>query len=296
MTKLRVGTRGSDLALVQMRGVVERLCAATPFLTVEEVVIKTHGDIATTQPIDADWPIGGFVGAVEQALAAGRIDFAVHSYKDLPTATTPGLMIVAVPTREVAHDVLVTREAVDLDDLPSGFRLGTSSPRRTAQLRRLGDIEIVPIRGNVTTRIAKIEQENLDGVVLAAAGLKRLGIKPQFLTDLPTERFVPAPAQGALALQTREGDASTALIKVLDDHSTRRAVDAERSFMRAIDAGCHTPVGALATVEGETISLHAQLFSEHSGQMVEGVEVGADPHEVGRRLAQRLMHELEAIT
>ncbi|MGB2985649.1 MAG: hydroxymethylbilane synthase [Phycisphaerae bacterium] len=294
MTTLRAGTRGSDLALWQTRWVVDRLRAAHPSVTIDEVVIKTHGDVATEQKFDADWPVGGFVGAIEQALARGHIDFAVHSYKDLQTAVTPGLVIAAVPPREVVHDVLVTREALDLDHLRPGFRLGTSSPRRAAQFRRLGDLVIVPIRGNVATRIATIKRDNLDGVVLAAAGLKRLGINPPHRIDLPTDRFVPSPAQGALAVQTRENDIAATLVKTLDDEHSRRGVEAERSFLRAIGAGCHVPVGALATVDAAALSLHGQLFSEDGSRMAEAVETGDDPQQVGPMLADRLMRELGA--
>ena len=293
MKSLRVGTRGSDLALWQTRWVCDQLHQAHRSLRIDEVIIKTHGDTATEQLFDADWPVGGFVGAIEQALVKEVIDFAVHSYKDLQTATTPGLVIAAVPTREAVHDVLVTREPVDLEDLPSGFKLGTSSPRRAAQFRLLGDVQIVSIRGNLPTRIAKIDREGLDGVVLAAAGVKRLGIKPPYTIDLPTDRFVPAPAQGALAIQTREGSPASELTAAIDDEPSRRTVEAERGFLRAINAGCHVPVGALATVDGVQVSLHGQLFSDDAERMVEGVESGDDPPSVGRRLADRLLRELE---
>lgn len=292
MTTLRLGTRGSDLALWQSRWVADRLRAAHPSLIVEEVIIKTHGDLATEQKFDADWPVGGFVGAIEQALTDKRIDFAVHSYKDLQTATTAGLVIAAIPAREVVHDVLVTREPVRLDRLPPDFRLGTSSPRRAAQFRQLGVTTIVPLRGNVPTRIAKIESENLDGVVLAAAGLKRLGIEPPHCADLPTDRFVPAPAQGALAIQTRADDVAADIVKVLDDPTTRRCITAERSFLGTINAGCHVPVAALAHVEGDTVSLHAQLFSDDGLRLAEGVEKGKNPERTGTILGERLLLEL----
>jgi len=292
MTRLRVGTRGSDLALRQTRWVCDLLRAVHAGLELEEVVIKTHGDIATGQPLDTDFPVGGFVSAIEQALLEKRIDFAVHSYKDLPTAVTPGLMIAAVPKREVPHDVLVTLQPVDLAKLPRGIRLGTSSPRRAAQFRRIADVQIVPIRGNVPTRIAKVGQGEFDGVVLAAAGLKRLGLQPPNLIDLPVNRFVPAPAQGALAVQVREGDATVTILAVIEHNPSRRAVEAERSFLRHLHAGCHTPVGALAIVNGSTIALHGQLFSDDGLRMVEGVETGDDPQLVGSRLAERLAQEL----
>ncbi|MCH8252572.1 MAG: hydroxymethylbilane synthase [Planctomycetes bacterium] len=289
---LRVGTRGSDLALWQTGWISERLRAAHPSLEIERIIIKTHGDTARDQPFDENWPVGGFVGAIEQALSAERIDLAVHSYKDLQTAVTPGLTIAAIPRREVAHDILVTRDPVDLDALPAGFRIGTSSPRRIAQLERLGNVIIVAIRGNVPTRIAKINQAGLDGVVLAAAGVKRLGLVVPHAIELPPDRFVPAPAQGALAVQTREEGSTAELVRVLDHGPTRRAVEAERSFLRAVGAGCHTPVGALATVDGTAIRLHAQLFSDDRRRCAEGIETGDDCAAVGRRLAERLMREL----
>ena len=293
MTRLRVGTRGSDLALRQSRWVCDLLRAVHAVVEFEEVVIKTHGDIATGQPLDTDFPVGGFVSAIEQALLDGRIDFAVHSYKDLPTATTPGLMIAAVPTREAPHDVLVTREPVVPLNLPRGIRLGTSSPRRAAQFRRLADVQIVPIRGNVPTRVAKVESGELDGVVLAVAGLKRLGLQPRNLIDLPIDWFMPAPAQGALAVQVREGDAIASLLAPIEHRPSRSAVEAERSFLRNINAGCHTPVGALATVSGSTITLHGQLFSDDGLHMVEGGEMGDDPHTIGARLAENLARKLQ---
>jgi hydroxymethylbilane synthase len=293
MKTLRVGTRGSDLALGQTEWVVLRLCAAHPSLRVDRVIINTHGDTATEQRFDADWPVGGFVGAIEQALAHGEVDFAVHSYKDMQTAVTAGLVVAAVPPREVVHDVLVTREPVELAKLRKSFRLGTSSPRRAAQFRRMADVEIVPIRGNVPTRIAKIEREGLDGVVVAAAGLKRLGIKPDHVLELPTDKFVPSPAQGALAVQTRvKGEART-LVGILEDLPTRRCVDAERSFLGTIKAGCHVPVGALARLEGRRLTLRGQLFSEDAARLAEGVEVGEDPINLGEQLAWRLLRELQ---
>jgi hydroxymethylbilane synthase len=294
MTHLRVGTRGSDLALWQTRWVCDRLRECHPGLQIEEIIIKTHGDTATEQLFDADWPVGGFVMALEQALVNKQVDFAVHSYKDLQTAVTPGLAIAAVPVREAVHDVLFTRGEFDLGDVPNGFRLGTSSPRRSAQFRQLGTIEVVPIRGNVATRVAKLERENLDGVVLAAAGVKRLGIEHPFVTDLPTDRFVPSPAQGALAIQTREDDATAEIISSLDDETSHRAITAERSFLAAINAGCHVPVGALAAVDDPNVSLHAQLFSDDGARCVEDTNSGDDPQQVGQQLGEHLIKRLEA--
>ncbi len=293
MTTLRVGTRGSDLALWQTKWVCDQLRRAHPSLTLEQDIIKTHGDMVTDQSFGAQWPVGAFVTALEQALLEERVDLAVHSFKDLQTAETEGLTIAATPQREVVHDVLLTREATRLEDLPAKARIGTNSPRRAAQLLRMGDFEIVPIRGNVPTRVAKIERENLDGVVLAAAGLKRLGIEYPRVIELPTDRFVPAPAQGALAVQTRKETEAAELAAVLDHPPTRKAVTAERAFLRAINAGCHTPVGALGSVDGETVTLHALLFTDDYARDVDGTETGSDPVAVGETLAERLMRELQ---
>lgn len=292
MKQLRVGTRGSDLALWQTEWVSRHLRAAYPALEIDRIIITTHGDTAVDQPFSADWPTGGFVGAIEQALVAGRIDFAVHSFKDLPTARTGGLTIAAVPKREVVHDVLFTRERVALDSLPPGFKIATSSPRRAAQLRRLGNVQIVPIRGNVPTRLKKLDCGEFDGVVLAAAGVTRLELSGPHRIDLPVERFVPSPAQGALAVQSREEPEAIEILRAIEDADSHRRVTAERAFLKEIGAGCHIPVGALATLNGPSISLHGQLFSDDGSQSAEATESGTDPEPLGRQLAQRLKHEL----
>ncbi len=292
MTRLRVGTRGSDLALWQTNWVCERLKAAHHDLEIEQIIIKTHGDAVTDKNFGRDWPVGAFVSALESALLEERIDFAVHSFKDMQTAKTEGLSIAATPVREVVHDVLLTRERMALDSLPKGARIGTNSPRRAAQLLQLGEVEIVPIRGNVPTRVAKIERENLHAVVLAAAGLKRLGIEYPYRVDLPTNRFVPAPAQGALAIQTRIDDLAYEVCRVLNDDAVRKAVTAERGVLSRINAGCHTPVGALASVNGDCISLHAKLFTDDYKAMVEGTLEGDDPAAVGDALADQLVARL----
>ncbi len=295
MTTLIVGTRGSRLALTQTRWVCDRLRDANPSLRIEEKIIKTHGDVAVDRPFDASWPVGSFVSALEQALLEGEIDFAVHSYKDLPSQSPPELVIAAVPGREAVQDVLVVSEPMDLDNPPKGFRIGTSSPRRTAQLKRLGDVEIVPVRGNVPTRLQKIEGDDLDAVVLAAAGLRRMSIEPEHVIDLPPERFVPSPAQGALAIQTRKGDKAEAIIAMLDEVPAHRAVEAERAFLACAEAGCQTPIAAWATIEGDAIKLRAQLFTEDGENLVECVETGEDPHSLGELVARRMLNELEKV-
>jgi hydroxymethylbilane synthase len=292
--RLRVGTRGSELALYQTDWVCRRLRDKNASIEIERAVIQTHGDVATETNFGKDWPAGAFVGALEKALLDDRIDFAVHSYKDLPTATTGGLIVAATPEREVVHDVLLARSAACLEELPPGARIGTNSPRRAAQLLRLGGFQIVPIRGNVPTRIAKIEREGLDGIVLAAAGLKRLGIQHPHMIELPPDQFVPAPAQGALAVQSRADRPAAKLLALLDHRPTRRAVEAERAFLRQVAAGCHSPAGALARVAGEAITLRARLFSDDYARWADGSESGADPEIIGQRLADRLRQAISA--
>ena len=293
MSRLRVGTRGSDLALWQTHWVCDRLREAHPGLEIEEVIIKTHGDVVTDKNFGRDWPVGAFVSALENALTEKHVDFAVHSFKDLQTAETTGLTIAATPPREVVHDVILTAGATKLEDLPAGARIGTNSPRRAAQLLAFREFEIIPIRGNVPTRVAKIERENLAGVVLAAAGLKRLGIEHPHRIDLDPQEFLPAPAQGALAIECRRDSDEVAILRVLDDAVTRKTVTAERSFLRHINAGCHTPVGALATIEGDRIVLRGRLFSDDYAKEVSATVRGADSNDLGRELAERLLGELK---
>jgi hydroxymethylbilane synthase len=292
VTALRVGTRGSQLALAQTRWVCARLRSAQSSVTTEEVVIKTHGDVERDRPFDETWPVGGFVTALESALRNGGIDVAVHSYKDLPSAAPEDLVVAAVPVREAVHDVLVTRAAIDLAELRDGFRVGTSSPRRAAQIRRAADVEVLPLRGNVPTRLGKLEAGEYDGIVCAAAGLRRLGLEPAHQIVLPPQRFVPAPAQGALAVQTRAGDPAAALVNTLEHADARRTVDAERAFLARVAAGCQTPLGASARIESGSIALRGQLFSDDGTRWAEGVEVGNDPAAIGGRLAERLLDEL----
>ncbi len=327
MTMLRVGTRGSELALIQTRLVCDLIQRHHVDLSFEEIIISTHGDQHKDQPFDKHWPINGFVGAIEEALLAGEIDVAVHSYKDLPSQWTPGLVIAAVPKREQPHDVMVSAIPLTLADLPAGITVGTGSPRRAAQLRRVSDVQIVPIRGNVPTRLEKVARGELDAVVVAAAGLIRLGFllpqdtppeprtlaradspqscksqlrlsqdfsKPLYTIPLPVETFVPAAGQGALAVQVRRDSDAVALTMSINHADTERAINAERALMLAVNAGCHTPVGALATIEDGQISLCAQLFDDAGDRMVEGDEVGSAAQLVGQCLGQRLVGELQA--
>ena len=272
--KLRIGTRGSDLALWQTHWVSDRLREHHSHLELEEIIIKTHGDAVQDRDFGPEWPVGAFVSALENALKGEEVDIAVHSFKDLQTAETPGLAISAMPPRAPVHDVLITREAGSLEELPDGAKIGTNSPRRGAQLKHKINCEIIPLRGNVPTRIRKLEEQGLDAIVLAAAGVTRLGIEHPRMFPLDVKMMLPAPAQGALAVQTRSNDPAAEIVAVLDHAETRRQVTAERSFLAAINAGCHTPVGALASLDGDQITLHGRLYSDDWSQCAEAEETG----------------------
>jgi len=244
---IRIGTRGSALALAQTGTVATLLEQAGA--TVELVTIVTPGD-RSSAPI-AEIGVGVFTSALRDALADGTIDVAVHSYKDLPTKPDPRLSLAAVPPRADPRDALVARDSLTLGELPPGSRVGTGSPRRAAQLQALGlGLEIVPIRGNVDTRIRKVTDGEFDAVVLARAGLARLGREDEITEVLDPIQMLPAPAQGALAVECRVDDVDTEhlLQSTMDDEATRFAVAAERAMLAALEAGCNAPVGALADV------------------------------------------------
>lgn len=247
MTTLRIGTRPSRLAVAQSGLVAERLRAAGHDAVLVEVA--TPGD-RSLAPV-AELGVGVFVSALRDALAAGEVDVAVHSYKDLPSAPDPRLVIAAVPSREDPRDALVARDGKVLGELPVGARVGTGSPRRRAQLDALGlGLEVVAIRGNVDTRIGKVTSGGLDAVVVAAAGLRRLGRVDEATELLDPVQMLPAPAQGALAIECRIDDLDLArtLTEVLDDEYTRAAVGAERALLAGLEADCSAPIGALADV------------------------------------------------
>jgi hydroxymethylbilane synthase len=256
-TTLRIGTRPSKLALAQSGLVAQRLRAAGHDAVLVEVA--TPGD-RSSAPIaelaQAGAGVGIFVSALRDALARGEVDVAVHSYKDLPSAPDPRLLIAAVPGREDPRDALVARDGKVLGELPVGARVGTGSPRRRVQLEALGlGLEVVAIRGNVDTRIGKVASGELDAVVVAAAGLRRLGRVAEATELLDPVQMLPAPAQGALAVECRIDDLDLArsLTEVLDDEHTRAAVGAERALLAGLEADCSAPIGALADVVSDWI-------------------------------------------
>ncbi|RKT57905.1 hydroxymethylbilane synthase [Saccharothrix australiensis] len=295
---LRIGTRGSALALAQTGHVADALRAAGA--DVEIVTISTPGD-RSSAPI-AEIGIGVFTSALRDALANGEIDVAVHSFKDLPTARDPRLAPAAVPPREDPRDALVARDGLTLGELPVGSKVGTGSPRRAAQLAALGlGIEVVALRGNVDTRIRKVTDGELDAVVLARAGLTRLGRAGEITETLEPIQMLPAPAQGALAVECRVDDVDTEhlLQSTLDDSASRAAVTAERALLARLEAGCSAPVGALADVvedlddQGAAVlrlSLRGVMATE-DGDLLRASATGdlTAAEELGRALAVELL-------
>jgi len=288
---LRVGTRASALARTQTQTVVDAIS-----VPVEIVPIVTEGD-RTSAALAQIGGTGVFVSALRAALLDGRIDVAVHSFKDLPTLPADGVAIAAVPLREDPRDALVARDSLTLAELPAGARIGTGSPRRAAQLRALGlGLDIVDLRGNVDTRLRTVASGELDAVVLALAGLRRLGRADEATEILDPIQLLPAPAQGALAIECRADDeAAQQSLSGLDDEDSRRAVTAERALLRALEAGCSSPIGALAVVaEGD---VGTELFIRGSVTAIDGsaaVRLSAtgpatDAEDVGRRLAADLL-------
>lgn len=268
---LRVGTRASRLALAQAEIAVAALGAADGIGPVEVVPITTRGDAISARQPRGRWVAsdGQFTRELERALLDGLVDLVVHSFKDLPTAPVDGLTIGAVLERADARDCLLTADGGGLDDLPFGGRIGTSSPRRAAQLAASrSDLVAVPIRGNVESRLRRLKAGEYDGILLAAAGLDRLGIGVPPASRLPFELMLPAPAQGALAVQVRRDDVPllTAL-RGIDHRRTRVAVEAERALLRRIGGGCLAPLGALGEVDGDTLRLRA-AFEDAGGALL----------------------------
>jgi hydroxymethylbilane synthase len=300
---IRIGTRGSALALAQTQTVADRLQDAGQ--QVELVRISTPGDQDRTKPI-AQIGVGVFTSALREALHAGEIDVAVHSYKDLPTAPEPGLVIAAVPLRGDPRDALIARDGLTLGELPPGSVIGTGSPRRTAQLLALGlGLEVRGIRGNIDTRMGKVFDGELDAVVLAKAGLDRVGRTSEITETLDPIQMLPAPAQGALAVECRADDVDVEhlLASALDDAASRATVLAERSMLAALEAGCSAPVGGLADVveditDDGTVVLRLSLrgvaatsTEPGAGQLLRASATGelADAESLGQALAAELL-------
>lgn len=290
-TALRIGTRGSQLALRQTQLFVSRFLEVHPDWQVEVVRISTKGDRVQDRPLAE---VGGkalFVEEIEHALRAGEIHVAVHSVKDIPSALPGDMAIVACLPRADVRDVLVSQVARRLDELAPGARVGTSSPRRACQLRALrSDLEIVDIRGNVDTRLAKLERGDFDAIVLAAAGLERLGLIARATQFMETTDMLPCAGQGAIGIETLAHSPHAAMVGRVNDVPTFTAVTAERAFAERVNGNCDTPLAAHAVVQGTTMQLTA-MIGHADGRSVSGVLVGtsAVAHATGRTLAETLL-------
>lgn len=293
MSVLRLGTRGSALARTQSRQVADAVEALTG-RPVELVQIRAEGDDLRI-PLDAPPRPGAFVATLRDALLAGEVDLVVHSYKDLPSAPLPGLVVAAVPQRADPRDALCARDGLTLAELPSGARIGTSSPRRSSALLRVReDLEIVAMRGNVDTRLRRVTDGVVDAVVLAAAGLSRLGLSSAITELLDPGVVLPAPAQGALAVEAGHGDLAVELA-ALDDPRSRQEVTAERLVLAGIEASCTTAVGALAHwVSEDELELVAELSGHRGitysrGALTARVSGTVEAEQLGLAVAARLL-------
>ena len=297
MSVLRIGTRGSPLALAQAGMVRARLAAAHGLAEdrVELKVIHTTGDAIQDRPLADAGGKGLFTKEIEEALLAGAIDLAVHSAKDMPTALPPGLVIAAVLSREDARDVFISRKAKTLDELAAGAVVGTASLRRQAQVKQLRpDLNIVSFRGNVETRLRKLDEGAVDATLLALAGLKRLGCDDAATAILPLDQFLPAVGQGIVAIETREDDVATrALLAAIDDRATAIALVTERAFLTVLDGSCRTPIAGHAVVGGGRLRFRglivkpdgsAAFETSREGALGDAAALGAD---AGRELKRQ---------
>ena len=298
MTTLRLGTRRSALATTQSQWVADRLRALGH--EVELVEVSTEGDLDRSTPLALLGGTGVFVSALRAALAEGRVDLAVHSLKDLPTTPDERVALAAVPQREDPRDAVVARDGLTLGELPAGSRIGTGSPRRAAQLHALGlGLDVVAIRGNVDTRIRKVHDGDVDAVVLARAGLARLGRMQEVTEVLDPLQMLPAPGQGALAVECRGSDPGLAeeVRLALDDPRTHAAVAAERSVLATLGAGCSAPVGAMGEIaegdDGDELWLRAVALSGDGAVAVRRSATGAPEagESVGRVLAEEMLED-----
>lgn len=291
--RIKIGTRGSKLALWQANWVKSVLEKKHPSLAVELVIIRTQGDKILDVPLAQVGGKGLFVKEIEEALLDGRIDLAVHSMKDMPADIPDGLCIGPIPRRENPQDVLISSKGLCLADLPAGARIGTSSLRRAAQLRHARpDIMIVPLRGNLDTRLRKLETENLAAIILAAAGVKRLDLEHRVTEYLDENIMVPAVGQGALCLELRENDpVIRPIVAFLDDPDTRAVVLGERAFLNRLEGNCQVPLAAHGTIEADIYTLCGMVADVDGSKIFK--EISSGPREsaesIGTELAERLL-------
>lgn len=289
MALFRIGSRGSQLALWQANHVADWLRARGHQVEIE--IIKTTGDKITDVALSKVGVKGLFTKEIEEALAAGRVDLAVHSLKDLPTELAPQFTLAAVTKREDARDVFVSLKYTRFTELPQEARVGTSSLRRQAQLKAVRpDLEMFPLRGNVDTRLGKLESGDLHGIILAAAGLKRLGRAEHVREALPVEVMCPAVGQGAMAIECRSSDPATQWeLAFLDDAATRKATTAERALLRTLGGGCQVPIGGYGELMDDGLRLTAVVARPDGSRLIREQQTGSDPETLGRKVGEALL-------
>lgn len=291
--KLRIGTRGSALALWQAEYVESALKRIFPNLETERIIIKTEGDRDRKSSLTQIGGQGVFTKTIEQALLQERIDVAVHSLKDLPSTMSDGLTIAAVPPRAPVEDVLISRDGKTLDEMPQGAKIATGSIRRRCQLLALRpDLQMADLRGNIHTRLRKLHEQNLDGIIMARAALERLGIRDVPYQIFAPEVMIPSVGQAAIGVQIRSDDLSVGrLVAALNDQATYQCVMAERTVLRELDTGCQFPMGAYGKITDGQMHLTAFVGSVDGKQIIRATEVGQPTRfkELGHRLAQKLL-------
>jgi hydroxymethylbilane synthase len=290
---LKIGTRGSALALAQSNWVASQISSRCPGCRIELVIIKTSGDKILDVPLAQIGGKGLFIKEIEEALFTGQVDLAVHSLKDMPAEVPEGLVLGAIPPREDCRDAFISSHYATLAEIPAGGRVGTGSLRRRVQLlHRHPDLEVVPIRGNVDTRIKKMETLGLDALILAAAGLNRLGLAYLYRSCVPESDMLPAVSQGALGLEVRAADQDLLqLLAFLDDPPTRQAVTAERAFLGRLEGGCVVPVAALGRLAGDSLHLEAMISDLEGRTLLRDFRSGpaAEATRLGTELADTLL-------
>jgi hydroxymethylbilane synthase len=289
MARLRIGSRGSQLALWQANHIAALLRERGHEVEIE--IIKTTGDKITDVALAKVGTKGMFTKEIEEALAAGSVDLAVHSLKDLPTEVSPGFEVAAITKRENPRDVLVSKKYSRIEELPQRARVGTSSLRRQAQLKALrADLDIHPLRGNVDTRLRKLESGEYDAIILAAAGVTRLGLTATIKQVIPPQLMCPAAGQGALGIEIRKGDlAIRQHVSFLDNSSARVTTTCERALLNELGGGCQVPIGAFAEIRSECLHLEAVVARPDGSQVLRESRDGNDPQELGHEVAKTLL-------
>lgn len=292
---LTVGTRGSKLSLIQTESVLDNLKHIYPEIEFKIKVIKTLGDREKKKPLFAIDMKGIFEKEIDLAIANGEVDFAVHSLKDVPTVESSETVIAAIPKRSSPHDVLISKDKVPFVGLAKGAVVGTGSLRRLAQVKFLRpDLEVVPIRGNVDTRIRKVTKGEFDGIIVAEAGLARMGLESLIAERFPSTHFTPAAGQGALAVVAKKDNKKVIeLLSAIDHAPTRAEVTAERSLVLALEGGCRVPIGAIGRANNQTLSLYGCIFSLNTHKKISASAEGPldEAQELGKKVAQSLVEQ-----